>query len=91
MTRTIEISSDLADEIERQQASRGFPTLTAAAEAIIALGLQVANDEDDDLGLDKETLRALVAEGLASGPPEPWNSAEVFAAIRERYAAKQKV
>ena len=77
-------------EIERQQASRGLPTLTAAAEAILARGLQAADDEDEDFGLDTETLRALIEEGLASGPAEPWNSAEVFAAIRERHAASRK-
>ena len=85
MMRTIEISSDLADEIERQQASRGLPTLTAAAEAIIALGLQAANDEDDDFGLDTETLQALIDEGEASGPLRPWDMTEIRAEIARRY------
>ena len=85
MTRTIEISSDLADEIERQQASRGLPTLSAAAEAIIALGLEVANDEDDADYPDTATLQALIDEALASGPAKPWSMDEVRAEIRRRY------
>lgn len=89
MTRTVEISDGLAREIERQRESRGLPTFSAAAEAVIMLGLQAAEDEADDFGLDTETLQALVNEALASGPPRPWSMDEVRAEIRRRYPKGQ--
>ena len=85
---TLSISDELADRLEDVKQRNGFKSLDAAAEALMALGLYAAED-DDDLGLDTETLQALIDEAEASGPAKPWNSQEVFAEIRARYAANK--
>ncbi len=83
MSKTVTISDGLAQRLEQRRAEGGFGTLDAAAEAVIANGLAV---EDDDLeGWTIEELRALTDEAEASGPAVEWDAKAVREEVLRRY------
>jgi hypothetical protein len=87
MTKTVEISDDLAALVEARRREDGHATVDAAAEALIARGLVADATEDHSAGRSAEALRALIDEAEASGEPEPWDPKAVRAEVLRRYAA----
>jgi hypothetical protein len=87
MSKILTISDELAAalEVKRQQAD--MPSIDAAAEVLLADALAVDAVNLDNLGLSVEALRALIAEGEASGPAVPWDPEADFAEVRRRFAA----
>ncbi len=88
MAKSISISDDLAALLERRRKTSGWPSINAAAEALIAQALVNAPDEDHSAGRDDAALRALIDEADASGPASPWNGADARTEALKRYAAR---
>jgi hypothetical protein len=86
MSRTVTISDDLAALVEARQRAGGHPSIDAAAEALIALGLIADAGENHSAGRSDDELRALVDEAEASGAAEPWDAAEAKAEVLRRFA-----
>ncbi len=91
MAKTITISDDLATLLEERRKRAGYPTLDAAAEALIAHGLS-ANDVADAHadGRPDDELRALIDEADASGPEVPWDAAAAKREVLRRYAERSR-
>jgi len=89
MSTTLTISDELAAALEAKRQQAGMPTLDAAAEALLADAIALDASDADDLGLSEETLRALIAEGEASGPTVPWDPQAVREEVRRRFAARK--
>ena len=79
MSRTVTISDELAARMEELHAEERFASLDAAAEALIADGIE---DDWDDATVAE--LRALIAEAEASGPAKEWDSKAVRAEVLRR-------
>ncbi len=89
MSKTVTISDGLALRLEERRRLTGQATLDDVVEALIAVSLALDEAEiDENAGYTLEQLRALVAEGEASGPAEVWSPQEDFAEIRRRHAAR---
>jgi hypothetical protein len=89
MSIVITISDSLALALERKRQEAGFDSLDAAAEALLA-GAMAADDADlSGLGYTDGELRALIAEGEASGPALAWDAAAVEKEVRLRFAARR--
>jgi hypothetical protein len=86
MARTVSISDKLAVRLEKLRVEEGFASLDAAAEALIAEGLQDSDDDWDEATVAE--LRALVAEAEAGGPAKDWESGSVKAEVLRRYAQR---
>lgn len=83
-TISVDLSADLADYVRGVVADGQFPSTDAVVRA--ALNLWKQRHETD---LDH--LRALIAEGLASGPAEPWEGIEAIKAeARARWEARDR-
>ena len=89
MTTTITISDSLAVELDRKRREAGLESLDAAAEALLAGAIFADASDDDRLGYSDDELRALIAEGEASGPPVAWDADVVRDEVRARYAARR--
>lgn len=88
MTTILTISDELAAALEAKRKEAGMPSLDATAEALLAHAIAVDASDVDDLGLSKDALRALIAEGEASGPTVAWDAAAARDEVRRRYAAR---
>ena len=83
------ISDDLAELLEIRREKTGQATLDDVAVALIAEGLLAdPADEDHNAGYSDEELKALIAEGRASGVFAGTSAAEVSAEVRRRFAAR---
>ncbi len=89
MSRTLTISDELAAALEAKRQQADMPSIDVAAEMLLADALAADSENLDDLGLSVEGLRAFIAEGLASGPAEPWDPDADFDEIRRRFAASK--
>jgi len=89
MSTTLTISDELAAALEAKRKQAGMPTLDEAAEALLADAIALDAGDADDLGLSEETLRALIAEGEASGPSAAWDAQAAHVEIRSRFAARK--
>jgi hypothetical protein len=89
MSRTVTISDDLATLLEERQKQAGYPSLDAAAEALIAHGL-IANDLSDDHsdGRTDTELRALIDDAEDSGDEAAWDASAVKREVLRRYASR---
>ncbi len=91
MTKTVTISDDLALLLEERAIRGGYPTLDAAAEALLAQGLVADDLADDHLdGRSADEIRSLIAEAESSGPAAPWDAAEMRREVLKRYAARAR-
>ena len=86
MARTVTISDSLAARLEKLRAEEGFASLDAAAEALIAEGLQDSDDDWDEATVAE--LRALIAEAEASGPAKDLEPGSLRAEVLRRYAQR---
>jgi hypothetical protein len=89
MSKTLTISDELATALEAKRKEAGMPSLDSAAEALLAEAIALNVGSADDLGLSNEALRALIAEGEASGPTVEWDPEADRAEIRRRFAASK--
>lgn len=87
MSTTLTISDELAAALEAKRKQAGMPTIDEAAEVLLADA--IALDTADDLGLSEEALRALIAEGEASGPTALWDAQAARVEVRNRFAARK--
>jgi hypothetical protein len=87
MSRTLKISDELAAALEAKRKQADMPSIDAAAEALLADALALDAGNADNLGLSDEVLRALIAEGEASGPTVPWDHQADFDEVRRRFAS----
>ena len=88
MSTTIRISDELAAALEAKRKQSGMASLDAAAEALLSRAIVLDAADADDLGLPEDMLRAMIAEGEASGPAAPWDPAAVREEVRRRFAAR---
>src|SRR5258708_4149357 len=89
MSRTLTISDALAAALEAKRKQADMPTLDAAAEALLADAIALDAGNADNLGLSDEALRALIAEGEASGPAVAWDAKTARDEARRRFAASK--
>lgn len=87
MSKTVTISDELAAALEAKQKEAGMASLDATAEALLSHAVAQQALDADDLGLSESALRALIAEGDASGPTVPWDATAVRTEVRRRFAA----
>jgi len=91
VSKTVKISDSLARLLEERRKRAGYASLDAAAEAVIARGLDAHDDDPDhSAGRSDDELRALIAEADASGPAVPWDAAAVKAEVLRRFAARRR-
>lgn len=88
MSTTVTISDALAAALEARRKAAGIPTIDAAAEFLLADAIEVDASDLDAFGLSDEALRALIAEGEASGPPADWDPQAVRDEVRRRFSAR---
>ncbi len=88
MSATLIISDELAAALEDKRKQVGLPTIDAAAEALLTDALSADIGDADDLGLSEDALRALIAEGDASGQVAPWDARAARDEVLRRFAAK---
>ncbi|MFZ4072217.1 MAG: hypothetical protein ACOYJ6_19245 [Caulobacterales bacterium] len=86
---TITISDSLAQALDRKRQEAGLDSLDATAEALLAGAMYVDATDSDRLGYTDDELRALIAEGEASGPAASWDAAAVRGEVRSRFAARR--
>jgi hypothetical protein len=89
MSTTLTISDELAAALEAKRKQAGIPTIDAAAELLLADATDGDASDAGDLGLSEDALRALIAEGEASGPVVAWDAQSVREEIRRRFAARR--
>lgn len=89
MSKTLNISDELAAALEVRRAQAGLASIDVAAELLLADSIAMDASNADDLGLPESTLRALIAEGEASGPSASWESKSAREEIRRRFAAQK--
>lgn len=86
MSTTITISDSLAQALDRKRQEAGLESLDAVAEALLADAMHVDATDAGRLGYTDDELRALIAEGEASGPAVAWDAAAVREEVRSRFA-----
>lgn len=91
MSTTLTISDELAAALEAKRKQAGIPTIDAAAEFLLADAIEADATDADDLGLSSEALRALIAEGEASGPAAAWDARAAREEIRRRFADRKTI
>ena len=89
MSTTLTISDELAAALEAKRKQAGMPTIDAAAEVLLADAIALEGGDTSDLGLTEDTLRALIAEGEASGPTVTWDAQAARDEVRRRFAARK--
>lgn len=89
MSTTITISDGLAAALDRKRQEAGLDSLDAAAEALLAGAMYADASDADSFGYSDEQLRALIAEGEASGAAVAWDSAAVRDEVRRRFLANR--
>jgi hypothetical protein len=87
MSKTLKISDELAAALEAKRKQADMPSIDATAEALLTDALALDAGNADNLGLSDEALRALIAEGEASGPAVPWDAKAERDEARRRFAA----
>jgi hypothetical protein len=90
VSRTLTISDDLAALVEARRRATGYPTIDAAAEALIAHGLVAEAEVDHSAGRSDDELRTLIDEAEASGAAEPWDASAARAEVLQRFAARRR-
>ena len=91
MAKMIAISDDLAALLETRRARAGYPSIEAAAEAVIARGLETAAlEEADALPFSDDELKGMLAEADASGPLASWDAAPVRSEVLARHGARAR-
>jgi hypothetical protein len=88
MSTILTISDELATALEAKRKQAGMPTLDAAAEALLADAIALDIGNTADLGLSDDALRALIAEGEASGPTMAWDARADRDEVRRRFSAR---
>jgi hypothetical protein len=88
MTTTLTISDELAAALEAKRKQAGIPTIDATAELLLADAIESDASDASDLGLPQDVLRALIAEGEASGQPVAWDGQAVRDEVRRRFAER---
>jgi hypothetical protein len=89
MSRTLTISDELATALEAKRKQADMPSIDAAAEMLLTDALAQDAGDADNLGLSDEALRALIAEGEASGPSVAWDAQAVRNDVRRHFAASK--
>jgi hypothetical protein len=89
MSVTITISDGLAAALDRKRREAGLDTIEAAAEELLAGAMLPDLFDADSLGYSDDQLRALIAEGEASGAALAWDSAAVHDEVRRRFLANR--
>ena len=89
MGTTITISDGLAAALDRKRQEAGLDTLDAAAEALLAGAVLTDPSDAGSLGYSDDQLRALIAEGEASGASVAWDSAAMRDEVRRRFQANR--
>lgn len=89
MSTTLIISDELAAALEAKRKQAGMPTIDAAAEFLLADAIEADTSDVGNLGLSEEAVRALIAEGEASGPGVAWDAQAVRDEVRRRFAARK--
>ena len=89
MSVTITISDGLAAALDRKRREAGLDTIDAAAEELLAGAMLPDPFDADSLGYSDDQLRALIAEGEASGAAVAWDSAAVRDEVRRRFLANR--
>jgi hypothetical protein len=84
---TITNSDHLAAELDRKRLEAGLESLDAAAEALLAGAMDADATDADRLAYSDGELRALIAEGDASGAAIRWDATEVRDEVRGRFVA----
>jgi hypothetical protein len=85
----VTISDSLAELLEERRKSAGYPTLDAAAEALISRVLLGDTEDNHSTGHSADEIRDLLVAAEESGPPVPWSAGDVRAEILRRYAARK--
>ncbi len=67
----------------------GFESLDGAAEARLAGAMYADATDAGSLGYSDDELKALIAEGDASGAAVPWDAATVRDEVRARFVARR--
>jgi hypothetical protein len=89
MSKTVTISDDLAARLEERRRETRQGSLDEVAASLMEEALEFDDELDPNCGYTDEELRALIAEGEASGFAEPCSAAELSAEIRRRYAERR--
>jgi len=85
MGTTLTISDELAAALEAKRKQTGMATIDAAAEVLLADAIEADTSDAANPGLSEEALRALIAEGEASGAAVVWDAQAVRDEVRRRF------
>jgi hypothetical protein len=84
------ISDDLAQRLEERRLETGQGSLDEVAASLMEEALEFDDELDPNCGYTVDELRALIAEGEASGPAVDWTPGELTAEVKRRYALRQR-
>jgi hypothetical protein len=90
MAKTVNISDDLAERLEERRRETGQGSLDEVAASLMEEALEFDDELDPNCGYTVEELRALIAEGEASGPAAVWAPGELTAEVKRRAALRQR-
>ena len=85
MTMNVNLSSQLEAMVKAKVASG----LYTSASEVVREALRLMEQQDQLRAVKLKQLRSDVQEGLASGPPAPWNAEEIKHDGRKRKASRR--